>query len=74
VASILDGSYKVKPDHVCARGVVRHVLNENFGLVYGPSDADEADKSYCLFDTFDLVSSAILVLTFILLSIRMTSF
>jgi hypothetical protein len=33
VSSILDGSYKRKPDRKCARGVVSHVLNENFGLV-----------------------------------------
>jgi hypothetical protein len=62
----LDGSYKRKPDHVCARGVVRHVLNENFGLVYGPINSDQ--KTYCLFDTFDLVNELAL-LTFLSFSL-----
>ena len=55
MASILDGSYNKKPDHVAVRGIVKHVLNENFGLVYGPTNAAQEDKAYCLFDTYDLV-------------------
>ena len=54
-ASILDGSYRNKPDLVAARGVIRHVLNENFGFIYGPNNVSESDRTFCLFDTFDLV-------------------
>jgi hypothetical protein len=55
-ASIADGSYQVKPDLSLARGVVSTVLNENFGLVYGPDNVDDDDKMFCLFDTYDLVT------------------
>jgi hypothetical protein len=46
----------VKPDLSLARGVVSTVLNENFGLVYGPDNVDDDDKMFCLFDTYDLVT------------------
>ena len=38
------------------RGVIKHILNENFGLVWGPLDS--RDPCYCLFDTCDLTTNS----------------
>ena len=48
-----------KQELIAVKGIVRVILNENFGLIWGPigeSDAPEI-QYYCLFDTYDLLVS-----------------
>ena len=48
-----------KQELIAVKGTVRVILNENFGLLWGPIEESDAHEIqyYCLFDTYDLLVS-----------------